>query len=1063
MKKLAKTLTIAGAIASAGVVSTESTVQANTPDSAQLQQNSETDSVDTAQQNFNTAKNNLAHAEAGITDKKEQVSNISAAIDQKKADIESTANLVSQNTPDNIDKVAKDINDIKNNIDTASDTLQQKEQKQSILQQELSSTAYEADLAKQAVSNQNNVVSATQQQVQNAQNDLNSDSVANIQQAIAESTANAEKIKNDLSKANDYKVVLENNVTTAKNDLQKNTDIINNLSKSFSQSEIEYSNIQGQHDQAAYAVSKKTEGVNIAKKELSMAQEALNNSDITNAVADVANKQAAFDAGQKSLSDAIQKIESIEQNLKQQTTVVESAKSQLNSASESLFDANNQLATANKMVDTTTTEVANSKKQLSDAEEAIKNIPQFQATEAMKRSTMNFLQIKKDFDNNKISFAEYHKAELAWGESLKEGLEINTYKNSSTSDKNTEVDLNNLTYEQQVEISQFAATLINNIRRSFGITDKVGTVQVTTHALNIAKELSDAYPEYGKNHYGHYNSKLEEIDKKYGVLAHEALGHIVISEDAQKLNATLPHDEAYYNSVKNLASLKDVIYKQIVGMICDDKRGSYGHTEHILGISDIQSFDKNNVKKRISALGVSTAEFISGPGGMMDRALIKTINFETFPDVPGTNGYPQEVTLPNNVNADDLQKAVATAKDNYEIALNNQSKAIKELSSAKNNQVKAKNNLDNASLHYDSEKNNLNQIRDSYDQATKTKELLEKQVTENLVALNNAKQSLDNFNTIYSEKLTAFRNAQDSFNSKNNELDKLIAELNSKSQQLDLAKQKMDTLNAKLTQQHTLKNSLDQKLQNILKEINANSDLISKLNSNLIFELDNLERNKYLLSNLSALKQQKLVNYEQAQKNLDNELQKLKELTSVASEYENKLTLINQSLHDNGNDINALKNSILTLNQKITDLENYRRELISSPVVLKQLLEELALLEKDYNAKLLSLASAEDELSIKLEQFKKAENRLELAKMRQDNLYLLSKADSKTSKEDKYHPDILARHDNKKISQTNVSTIDSDMGLPPTGEKETGLEGLTVLSGVLAIVGSALLRKKFTK
>ena len=50
MKKLAKTLTIAGAIASAGVVSTESTVQANTPDSAQLQQNSETDSVDTAQQ-----------------------------------------------------------------------------------------------------------------------------------------------------------------------------------------------------------------------------------------------------------------------------------------------------------------------------------------------------------------------------------------------------------------------------------------------------------------------------------------------------------------------------------------------------------------------------------------------------------------------------------------------------------------------------------------------------------------------------------------------------------------------------------------------------------------------------------------------------------------------------------------------------------------------------------------------------------------------------------------------------------------------------------------------------
>lgn len=144
-------------------------------------------------------------------------------------------------------------------------------------------------------------------------------------------------------------------------------------------------------------------------------------------------------------------------------------------------------------------------------------------------------------------------------------------------------------------------------------------------------------------------------------------------------------------------------------------------------------------------------------------------------------------------------------------------------------------------------------------------------------------------------------------------------------------------------------------------------------------------------------------------------------------------------------------------------MENYRRELISSPVVLKQLLEELALLEKDYNAKLLSLASAEDELSIKLEQFKKAENRLELAKMRQDNLYLLSKADSKTSKEDKYHPDILARHDNKKISQTNVSTIDSDMGLPPTGEKETGLEGLTVLSGVLAIVGSALLRKKFTK
>ncbi|MCL8495367.1 SEC10/PgrA surface exclusion domain-containing protein [Apilactobacillus sp. F1] len=160
-------------------------------------------------------------------------------------------------------------------------------------------------------------------------------------------------------------------------------------------------------------------------------------------------------------------------------------------------------------------------------------------------------------------------------ESIDQSRQINTF-HPSTADINTKVNINNISTDQQRQLSQYAANLVNDLRHK--LTNNYPYTQdltVTDRALKAATDVAIGY-----------NNDNWDFTKKGG---HD----VSVLDDVFAANNFTAYGEniagslltnSYINGPVTMANVKESIYGAICAMMFDDASSDWGHAANFLGI-----------------------------------------------------------------------------------------------------------------------------------------------------------------------------------------------------------------------------------------------------------------------------------------------------------------------------------------------------------------------------------------------------------------------------------------------------------------------------------------------
>ncbi|CAI2552404.1 hypothetical protein AKUA2003_00730 [Apilactobacillus kunkeei] len=232
---------------------------------------------------------------------------------------------------------------------------------------------------------------------------------------------------------------------------------------------------------------------------------------------------------------------------------------------------------AKKVVKTTNLIVTNSNKNTDDNYYDSVDGFNYPADEYATQNATDTLNIPSNylfsFDNNSKKVVQYYNVNK---DSITESRKINTF-HPNTADVNTKVDINNLTFEQQRQLSQYAADLVNGLRHKLANNyPYTQDLTVTDKALKAANDVAMGYSKNNWNFatkHGHDTAVLNDVFNRY---KYRAYGENI----AQSLLTS-----SYIQNQINIANVKESIYGAICAMMFDDADSSWGHTTNFLGLS----------------------------------------------------------------------------------------------------------------------------------------------------------------------------------------------------------------------------------------------------------------------------------------------------------------------------------------------------------------------------------------------------------------------------------------------------------------------------------------------
>lgn len=735
--------------------------------------------------------------------------------------------------------------------------------------------------AQVAVDNANTQVNKAQSAF-NAASDAQSNQQANVnvasdaakkaQDAVTSAQANVNSASNvaksatpeNIQKAKD---AIENQNTTINND----SNAISDAQKAESDASQALSDAQGVASQASANVDAKQNDVNNAKNTVKAASDALKGTGLAEAQdkfnqasASAANAQSAVDDQNKvvnqasaAASDAAKAASQAASNLSQANSAVNADRSDVAAKSATASQTKAAKDNAQEAVNTTN-------KQISDVKDKIKGYADNSIT--VSQSTVDayhaYNEAFNTYFNDKTSANEaaMNKALDAFYAALQANGELNHY-NSSSSEKDVMVDMNNLTTEQQNEINDFAAKLINQVRKEWGTDSQYGLVTPTTGMQSFAKEIAQKYQASNWSiSQGHDVSAITQTAKEYGLNDGDNY-----YEDAGQGYPTIWSGD----SQVSMDELKGAIYNCINSMLFNDGRSSNGHMRSLIG--EMTGNPKGTYFGiATNALGGVTGQlhfelapedstYISNhplfeqKGGTTKSNYTdpRTVLQNQLNDLNNTLGQ-QQSTLTNATNADnDAQSALSEAQTKLQ---NDQTAAT----SAKKANDDAQQDLATKNHNLSEENNKLSNLNALLAAAVNDK--------------NTAKKILDNFNADQQTKLQAYQEAQKNLNKANVELQSAkeaeqtaIEKVNQAKSVLDQKTQAVKDAQTKKSQDEANLSKLQQNLtdlQNALKLLADAKEQLNKDQATLDTAKQNLKKQQDLLTPLVEATNA-------AQKNLD--------------------------------------------------------------------------------------------------------------------------------------------------------------------------------------------------
>ena len=468
----------------------------------------------------------------------------------------------------------------------------------------------ESDKANQDVAKQKEVVASTETKIADAEKTI-SDTTKKVEEAKSVTPEKVAEAKEDADKKADALLAAENTVTEASKTVSATsekvatqTEVVSNAEKTATATANKVAEAQKKVD----SLSTTTDTHELEKNEYTLS---------TKVAVDeraVEKAQKKLDEGKKAIADKEQamkdtqkKVDSAESKLSQATTALANAKANQTAKEDAVNKAKSALEVAKQGVTETTT-----------SSEKMYDVPKATYAPALSQGYIDAIKALADGSGTTeaVDSAVYEVpyTDPKTGESSDSLSDFNStgsrtekgqsipYGAEDTDD--TEIaDFQHLTKDQQVKLSIYAASIINELRA------KVGTKPLTVgdSSLKLAEAFnnySNAYISANSGEYSEHNVKSN--DEKFE-LAKEESG---VANSLGIRSKMIPDFLGLDKKVTTMAHVKQIMYQGIVNALMGVNETTSGTDSYAAALSllGLRDTDKTNIGVGIGYLGSYTTK-----------------------------------------------------------------------------------------------------------------------------------------------------------------------------------------------------------------------------------------------------------------------------------------------------------------------------------------------------------------------------------------------------------------------------------------------------------------------
>lgn len=477
------------------------------------------------------------------------------------------------------------------------------------------------------------------------------------QEIVDNAQANADAAQDEATKADDaYNQAQEDAANATDENIADANQAISDANQAVTDAQNAVPAAQDEADKASQAVSDQQDVVSDANKtvadtkaDVDSAQNAVDtaqkivdgeqsDADAQQALDDAkAAEQAADDAVNKATADeaVAEKADSDRQAAidEAKADVEKAAQTDTGAISQEIADANKTIADSDAKIADADKTIADADKTISENTDKIKEIEE--STTTTPTAPKPTLPDGYDLDGTGgyKAMKEAQKATMELNKSYRvPAFDVQT--NTTEADRNTTVDISNLTAEQLKEINEYAAQVINDLRKQLGKPE----VTISTNSINVVTQVAKQYE--ADNWFAFDNDKGH--DRSALTTGAAAANSAYSSECVASTNT----DSRYMT----MAQIKQDIYEAITLMVFSSDE--LAHAESIL--------------EETAQMGV-TYSFFSNYNGLGDFAQIH---------------FVFSVPLEGNTDANDTADYVTTYEQAEETAKAEQAKQIAEYQDA---------------------------------------------------------------------------------------------------------------------------------------------------------------------------------------------------------------------------------------------------------------------------------------------------------------------------------------------------------------------------------------------
>ena len=566
---------------------------------------------------------------------------------------------------------------------------------------------------------------------------------------------NIEKKNQEVASAENGKSDAEKQEINSKNDLAKAKEVVADQENVVKKSE----------DKVASAEKE----VKDAQTNVDNAQAILDGTGQAKVVEEKENAETFQKQAQEQLTSAEKVLELAKSDDKKRADAISSVQNELTEASKVVASTESTLTGATTKAEQTQSALDQAQDTFTRAESSYKSINTFQVTDDYVNALKSYVNNPYNISNERAKWKEHReKAKENLKKVNQSNIDLNNFK-SNPSDKTIAVDANHLTNEQKIELSNFANSLINQIRERFGTPKTV----VTKGMIDVSDKITEGYvADNWRVESGHHNKLINRIAREYGLPA-------IDDESGQALENLSSINNG--DKIHTMDDAKKWVYESISGLLFNG--WEWLHAQSITGLTS------QGANKEYFALGLSSSTGRT------------SAHFFTVSDKQVSGNKLDKTEVPNNNTAESIVKAYNAANSALLTAQTENTQAQREKTSASIANIRAKGEQETIQKRLDALKDtplktptaqsNLEKAQDTLANANTRLENAKKALADLTADVKVKQENLTNAKNVLAQKERNLTNTKTNLVTEQDKLAELKALVQTAENNLELAKEKV--------------------------------------------------------------------------------------------------------------------------------------------------------------------------------------------------------------------------------------------------------------------------------